>query len=199
MALHPWSEGWVNGGRNEGCRDRTRSSAQRSRVSVACELRPRAAGFNNTGAYASRLRNILCGRWEIGSTDTAGRDERRGWALNERTSGRNDDGSSQQWDVRIESAHNVRRRRDQAVLGAGQVPEGKRLDCDSARAIRLPCTCIWHLAGPDYRVQLVDKHAHVLAVVDRRHNEMNAAVSESSFEHRREFRDVADARALGAV
>ena len=50
-------KGGVNGGRNEGCGDRTGSSAQRARVSVACELRPRAAGFDNTGAYASRLRN----------------------------------------------------------------------------------------------------------------------------------------------
>ena len=132
MALHSRSEGWVNGRRNEGCRDRTRSSAQRARVSVACELRPRAAGFNNTGSYASGIRNILRGRWKIESTDSARRDECRGWALNEWTSCRDYDGSFQQRDDRIDRAYNVRCRRDQAVLGAGQIRVGQNRSKPSA-------------------------------------------------------------------
>ena len=58
-------------------------------------------------------------RWQVGPTDPAGSDECRGRALNERTSGRNDNGSFQQWDDRTRRAHHVCRRRNQAVLGAG--------------------------------------------------------------------------------
>src|SRR4051812_29237750 len=50
-----------------------------------------------------------------------------------------------------------------------------------------------------YRVQLVDQHAHVLAVVDGHHDEMHAAFAEGGFQHGRQFRGLADARALGAV
>ena len=49
------------------------------------------------------------------------RNERRGRARNERTSSRDDHASVQQRDDRIDGAYHVRRRRDQAVLGAGQV------------------------------------------------------------------------------
>src|SRR6185437_9450419 len=101
MALHSRSEGWINGGRNEGRRDRTRSPAQRARVSLACELRPRAGRFNDAGAYASRIRNILRGRRKIESTDTARRDECRGWALDEWASCRDGNAGFQQWDDRI--------------------------------------------------------------------------------------------------
>ena len=118
VALHTRSEGRGNGRRNEGRGDRTRSSAQRARVPATRELRPWTAGCKDTGAYASRLRSILCCRWQVGPTDPAGSDECRGRALNERTFGRNDDGGFQQWDDRIDGPHNVCRRRNQAVLGA---------------------------------------------------------------------------------
>jgi hypothetical protein len=64
---------------------------------------------------------ILCNRWQVGPTDPAGSDERRSGAFDERTPGRNDNGSFQQWDDRIRCADNVRRGRDQAILGTGQV------------------------------------------------------------------------------
>ena len=50
-----------------------------------------------------------------------------------------------------------------------------------------------------YRVQLVDEHAHVFAIVDGRHDQMHAALLECSFQHRREFPGVADAGAIGAI
>ena len=75
--------------------DWTRSPTQRARVPVARELRPWAARRNDTGAYASRLRIVLCNRWQVGLTNPAGGDECRGWTFDERTSGRNDNGSFQ--------------------------------------------------------------------------------------------------------
>jgi hypothetical protein len=95
--------------------------SQRARVPAARELRPWAARRKDTGSHASRLRSILCNCWQVGPTDPAGSDEYRGWAFNERTFARNDNGSFQRWDDRISSTHNVRRRRDQAVLGASQL------------------------------------------------------------------------------
>jgi len=50
-----------------------------------------------------------------------------------------------------------------------------------------------------YRVQLVDEHAHVFAIVDGRHDQMHAALLECGFQHRREFPCVADAGAFGAI
>ena len=58
-------------------------------------------GVDNTGAYASRLGIILCIAGRLGSTDSAGSDECRGGALDERTFGGDDNGSFQQWDDRI--------------------------------------------------------------------------------------------------
>ena len=121
MALHSRSEGRGNRWRNEGRGDRTRSSNQRARVPAARELRPWAAGCKDTDTYASRLRSILCCHWQVGPTDPAGSDERRGRAFNERTFGRDDNGGFQQWDGRIDGPHNVCRRRNQAILRAGQI------------------------------------------------------------------------------
>ena len=44
---------------------------------------------------------VIAGRF--GATDPAGSDECRGWALDERTSGWNDDGSFQQWDDELDA------------------------------------------------------------------------------------------------
>ena len=64
-------------------------------------------GGRDTGAYASRLGIILCDRRQVRATDPAGSDECRDWALDERTSGWNDNGSFQQWDDRTRRPHNV--------------------------------------------------------------------------------------------
>ena len=50
-----------------------------------------------------------------------------------------------------------------------------------------------HSLGLDDLMQLVDEHAHVLAVVDGRHDQVDAACLEGRFQHRREFGSLADA------
>jgi hypothetical protein len=47
-----------------------------------------------------------------------------------------------------------------------------------------------------HRMQFTHEHAHIFAVVDRRHDQMHTAFPEGRFQHRREFAGAADARAL---
>src|ERR1700755_2857313 len=48
-------------------------------------------------------------------------------------------------------------------------------------------------------MQLLHEYAHILAVVDRRHDQMQTALLKSSFEHVLECPVMADAPALGAI